>query len=286
MRESIEQPDTLVDVTGLPLDEIEELPGGGVRIGARVRNSAARRASAGPRAVPGAVAGAAQRRLGAAAQHGHRRRQPAAAHALPVLLRRGLRLQQARAWQRLRRDRRASTATTRSSAPSDACIATHPSDMCVALAALDAVGRGGERPRRPARPADRASTACPATPRTIETDLAADELITAVELPPRRRRALPLPQGARPRVLRLRARLRRRRAGGRATAWSTEVRLALGGVAPKPWRASEAERVLRGAPATEESFRARRRGRARARRRAARTTPSRSSWPAARSPRR
>ena len=39
MREGIEQPDTVVDVTGLPLDRVEELPGGGLRIGALVRNS-------------------------------------------------------------------------------------------------------------------------------------------------------------------------------------------------------------------------------------------------------
>ncbi|MGH3340541.1 MAG: FAD binding domain-containing protein, partial [Propionibacteriaceae bacterium] len=39
MREGIETPDTVVDVTGLPLDTIEELPGGGLRIGALVRNS-------------------------------------------------------------------------------------------------------------------------------------------------------------------------------------------------------------------------------------------------------
>ena len=39
MREDIEQPDTVVDITRLPLTEIEELPGGGVRVGALVRNS-------------------------------------------------------------------------------------------------------------------------------------------------------------------------------------------------------------------------------------------------------
>ena len=40
MRENIEQPDTLVDVTGLPFAQIEELPSGGVSIGATVRNTA------------------------------------------------------------------------------------------------------------------------------------------------------------------------------------------------------------------------------------------------------
>src|ERR687889_119756 len=40
MREGIEQPDTVVDVSGLPLDTVEDLPDGGLRIGAMVRNSA------------------------------------------------------------------------------------------------------------------------------------------------------------------------------------------------------------------------------------------------------
>ncbi|MGH3306240.1 MAG: FAD binding domain-containing protein, partial [Nocardioides sp.] len=39
IREGIESPDTVVDVTGLPLDAVEDLPGGGLRIGALVRNS-------------------------------------------------------------------------------------------------------------------------------------------------------------------------------------------------------------------------------------------------------
>ena len=82
------------------------------------------------------------------------------------------------------------------------------------------------------------------------------ELITAVELPPLAvAGAVALPQGARPRVVRVRARLGRRRRStspdgdGRATC-----RIALGGVAHAPWRATRAEEALRGAPATEERF--------------------------------
>ena len=60
------------------------------------------------------------------------------------------RLQQARAGQRLRRDRRVQPHTTRILGVSEHCIATHPSDMCVALAALDAIvevrGRTGNSP--------------------------------------------------------------------------------------------------------------------------------------------
>ncbi len=136
---------------------------------------------------------------------------------------------------------------------SDACIATHPSDMCVALAALDAeiLARGpdGERTIRFADfhllPGD--------TP-AREHALREDELITAVVLPP------PLPD-ARAEYLKLRDResfefalasvaVILRRDGDRIG----EARLALGGVATKPWRASAAEKVLNGAPATAATF--------------------------------
>src|SRR6185369_9039360 len=66
---------------------------------------------------------------------------------------------------------------------SDSCIATHPSDMCVALAALDATvhvrGSGGER-SIPMNDFHR----LPGDTPHVETDLRADELITAIQLPP------------------------------------------------------------------------------------------------------
>ena len=105
------------------------------RAGAQLRRRRRRR---GARALPGAVAGAARRRLGAAAQQGVDRRQPAAAHALRLLLRHRRAVQQARARRRLRGDRRVQPRSTRSSGASEACIATHPSDMAVAMTALDA----------------------------------------------------------------------------------------------------------------------------------------------------
>ena len=77
------------------------------------------------------------RRVAAAAQHGLDRRQPAAADALPLLLRHGDALQQARAGQRLLGHRRHQP-HPRDPRHERACIATHPSDMCVALAALEA----------------------------------------------------------------------------------------------------------------------------------------------------
>jgi xanthine dehydrogenase YagS FAD-binding subunit len=89
----------------------------------------------------------------------------------------------------------------------------------------------------------------------VESDLGADELITAVELP-----AAPVAAVSRYRKVRDRASYAFAVVSVAAAldvrdGRVADVRLALGGVAPKPWRAHEAERVLLGAPATEESFR-------------------------------
>jgi xanthine dehydrogenase YagS FAD-binding subunit len=135
------------------------------------------------------------------------------------------------------------------------CVATHPSDMCVALAALDAVvhldGPAGARTlnfvdlhRLPGGRPD------------VETELAAGELITAVELP-----ALPFAKHSTYRKVRDRASYAFALVSV-AAALDLEnnivrdVRLALGGVAHRPWRAWKAEEILRGNPATEENFRA------------------------------
>jgi xanthine dehydrogenase YagS FAD-binding subunit len=136
---------------------------------------------------------------------------------------------------------------------SPSCVATHPSDMCVALAALDAVvhleGPDGARSikltdlhRLPGNTPER------------ETELAAGELITAIELPP-----MPFAVNASYRKVRDRASYAFALVS-LAAALEVEdgtvknVRLALGGVAHKPWRAAKAEALLQGAPATEASF--------------------------------
>jgi xanthine dehydrogenase YagS FAD-binding subunit len=137
---------------------------------------------------------------------------------------------------------------------SESCIATHPSDMCVALAALDATVEvesvRGTR-RIPLSDFHR----LPGDTPHVETSLEADELVTAVEIP-----ADPVAAHSRYRKVRDRASYAFALvsvaaaltvAGGRVEA----VRLALGGVAARPWRAVEAERVLTGAQATEEEFR-------------------------------
>jgi xanthine dehydrogenase YagS FAD-binding subunit len=138
---------------------------------------------------------------------------------------------------------------------SPACIATHPSDMCVALVALDAVvhlqNSDGTRSMRLAElhrlPGDRPD---------IETTLRSGELITAVELPP-----LAFARNSTYRKIRDRASYAFALISV-AAALDVEngvvrdLRLALGGVAHKPWRAEAAEAALRGEKATEASFRA------------------------------
>jgi xanthine dehydrogenase YagS FAD-binding subunit len=135
------------------------------------------------------------------------------------------------------------------------CVATHPSDMAVAMTALDAVvriqGPGGER-EIPITEFHR----LPGDEPQRDTTLEHAELITAVDLPP----------------LRFSAHSVYRKVGERASyafalvsvAAALEVRdgvvrdarIALGGVAHKPWRAHKAEDALRARPAVEESFRA------------------------------
>jgi xanthine dehydrogenase YagS FAD-binding subunit len=138
---------------------------------------------------------------------------------------------------------------------SPACVATHPSDMCVALAALGAVlhlrGVQGERTLQLTDlhrlPEDRPE---------FDTVLAPGELITAVELP-----ALSFAGRSTYRKVRDRASyafaLVSVAAALELEAGAVkDVRLALGGVAHKPWRAWKAEAALKGRPATAESFRA------------------------------
>jgi xanthine dehydrogenase YagS FAD-binding subunit len=135
----------------------------------------------------------------------------------------------------------------------DACIATHPSDMCVALAVLDATvvvrGKDGER-EIPFADFHR----LPGDTPEIETELSPGELVVAVVLPPPRR-------GARSHYLKLRDRESFEFALASAAVLVVpdgprlaEARIALGGVATKPWRAQAAEARLRGAVATLESF--------------------------------
>ena len=138
---------------------------------------------------------------------------------------------------------------------SPTCVATHPSDMCVALAALDAVvhlqGPAGSR-TLPFTDLHR----LPGDSPEVETVLAPGELITAVSLP-----ALPFAARSTYRKVRDRASYAFALVSVAAALdldgdRIKDVRIALGGVAHKPWRALKAEAILRGGPATEQAFRA------------------------------
>ena len=94
MKENVERPARLIDITRLPLNAVEETPGGGLKIGVLVPNSRARLAPTRRAALPAARACDPLRCLTATAQHGVNRRQPRAAYALHLLLRHRDALQQ------------------------------------------------------------------------------------------------------------------------------------------------------------------------------------------------
>ena len=138
---------------------------------------------------------------------------------------------------------------------SSQCVATHPSDMCVALAALDAVVHlEGPQGRRHLKLVD--LHRLPGDTPDIETELGAGELITAVAIP-----VLPFAMRSSYRKVRDRSSFAFALVSVAAAldvddkGNVRDVRLALGGVAHKPWRAAAAEQALRGAPASEENFR-------------------------------
>ncbi|HET6859850.1 MAG TPA: xanthine dehydrogenase family protein subunit M [Streptomyces sp.] len=252
MKLGVETPGTLIDVSRLPLGEVEDTEDGGLRIGAAVRNS------------------------DLAAHPAVRTRYPALSQALLAGASGQLRNTATTGGNLLQRTRcpyfqdtskpcnkrePGTGCPARDGANRDHavlghsahCVATHPSDMAVALAALDAtvrlLGADGERSVPLTEfhrlPGDRPEQ---------DTVIRPGELITAVELPK-------APEGAQSTY---------RKARDRASyafalvsvAALLEVRdgvvqhaaLAFGGLAHRPWRARAAEDVMRGAPATEETF--------------------------------
>ena len=133
---------------------------------------------------------------------------------------------------------------------SEHCIATHPSDVAVALVAFDAVVAHASGPTARARspiddffllPGETPERRAPARARRADRRHRGSR---GADRPP-----VGLPEVPRPAVLRVRARLGRGGARRRTTASSPDARLALGGVGTKPWRARRAEAALVGAPA-------------------------------------
>ncbi|WP_428541421.1 FAD binding domain-containing protein [Rhodopila sp.] len=254
MRETVEQPDALIDVTALSRS-IEQRPDGSVLIGAAASNSAV----AGhpvirthyPVLARAILAGASGQIRNMATVGGNLLQRTRCAYFYDDAARCNKRHPAAGC--------DAIDGFNRMHAilgASPACVATHPSDMCVALAALDTVvhlrGRSGVRTLPLVDlhrlPGDRPDQ---------ETVLDPNELITAVELPVLARTARSTYRKVRDRASYAFAVVSVAGALDLAEDGSVrDVRLALGGVAPKPWRAWAAEQALRGQPATEANFRA------------------------------
>jgi xanthine dehydrogenase YagS FAD-binding subunit len=138
---------------------------------------------------------------------------------------------------------------------SSACVATHPSDMCVALAALGAIVHlDGPQGARSLALTD--LHRLPEDHPELDTVLAPGELVTAIALP-----ALPFAAHSAYRKVRDRSSYAFALVSVAAAidvdrGVVRDVRLALGGVAHKPWRAWTAENALKGQPASTDSFRA------------------------------
>jgi xanthine dehydrogenase YagS FAD-binding subunit len=255
MRETIERPSVLVDVTGLS-SAIEEREDGALLIGAAARNTAVAEHRAirtrYPMLARAIVAGASAQIRNMATVGGNILQRTRCAYFYDDDD--GSRCNKRQPGQGCD----AIGGFNRVHAilgASSSCVATHPSDMCVGLAALDAVvhlkNRNGDRTLSLTE-----LHRLPGEHPEVETMLEPGELITAVELP-----ALPPATRSTYRKVRDRASYAFALVSV-AAALELEgntvknVRLALGGVAHKPWRAWKAEAALRGQPASERAFRA------------------------------
>src|SRR5215472_4529835 len=259
MKLNVETPKTLVDINLLPLDKIEKLPSGGLRIGAMVRNSdlawnaevqksypvlsEAILSGASPQLRNMAPTGGnlmqrtrcvyfREPNAGTAGGYGCNKRTPGTGCAAMEGF-----------------NRMHAVLGT-----SEHCIATHPSDMCVAMAALEAVIHvEGPKGKRTIAFAD--FHKLPGDTPHIENALEPGELITHVELPK------PM-EGGRSVYLKLRDRASYEFAlASCAVVVKVEgghiryARVAMGGVGTKPWRSHEAEAALMGKSANAETFR-------------------------------
>jgi xanthine dehydrogenase YagS FAD-binding subunit len=252
MREGIETPDVLVDVTGLPLREVVETAGGGLRIGAGVRNTdlAAHPLvrERYPVVTQAVVMGASGQIRNMATVGGN-------------LLQRTRCLyfyDQAAACNKRERGSGCDAAAGHNRmgailGASEHCVAVHPSDLAVALVLLDAEVEVASRTGTRTIPIGDLHLLPGETP-DLETTLRPDELLTAVTLP-----AEPLGAASRYRKVRDRASYAFALVSVAAAldvrdGTVAQVRVALGGVAHRPWRATVLERELTGRPATDEEF--------------------------------
>lgn len=256
MKGGVSRPDRLVDITHLPdLDRIEDLAAGGVRIGALVRNADLARDQAFARRYPAVaealLSGASAQLRNAATVGGNLLQRTRCAYFYDVASACNKRAPGSGCDARGGDNRLHAILGW-----SENCIATHPSDFCVPLVALDAVVEIEGKTGRRESPLDMFHRLPGETPER-ESVLEPGEMIVAVRLPAEAARF-----AAHARYLKVRERTSYAFAVVSAAAALrfedgkiAEARLALGGVAPKPWRAREAEQMLAGAPAGEPLFR-------------------------------
>ena len=255
MKGGIMRPDRLVDITRLPeLARIEHLPDGGVRIGAMVRNADLAHdrefAKAYPAVAEALLSGASAQLRNAATVGGNLLQRTRCAYFYDTASACNKRAPGTGCDAREGDNRLHAVLGW-----SDACIATHPSDFCVPLVALDAVveieGRTGRR-----EILLEALHRLPGDHPKQDTDLEPGDLIVAVRLPAEARGF-----AGHARYLKVRERTSYAFAVVSAAAALrveagkiAEARLALGGVAAKPWRARAAEQILIGAMPGRDVF--------------------------------
>jgi xanthine dehydrogenase YagS FAD-binding subunit len=252
MKDDVETPSRLIDISRLPLKTVEETAGGGVRIGALVPNSDLAWHPLIEQRYPlvssAILAGASQQLRNMASTGGNLVQRTRCAYFYDTTTPCNKRAPGSGC--------SAIDGINRGHAilgTSEACIATHPSDMCVALAALEAivhvVGPAGER-----KIAFADFHRLPGDTPQVDTNLQPTEIIIAIELPSR---------GFATNYSYLKVRDRLSYAFALVSVAAVleleggtikQARLALGGVAHKPWRDPNAEAAMRGQPAKADTF--------------------------------
>jgi xanthine dehydrogenase YagS FAD-binding subunit len=252
MKEDVERPSRLIDISRLPLNQVSETEEGGVRIGALVPNSDLAYHPLIQRRYPilasAILAGASQQLRNMASTGGNLLQRTRCFYFYDTATPCNKRAPGSGCSAIDGLNRMHAILGTSAS-----CIATHPSDMCVALAALNATvhvaGPAGER-TIPFLELHRLPGDAP----QIDTNLQPNELITAVELPE---------HGFERNYTYLKIRDRLSYAFALVSVAAAfelsgntiiEARLALGGVAHKPWRDTLTEWKLRGQPADQDTF--------------------------------
>jgi xanthine dehydrogenase YagS FAD-binding subunit len=252
MKYGVEQPQHLIDISRLPLRAVEPAPGGGLMIGALVPNTDLAYHPLIEERYPivssAIMAGASQQLRNMASTGGNLVQRTRCFYFYDIATPCNKR-QPGSGCSAIEGINRINAIL----GTSDSCIATHPSDLCVALAALDAkVHVTGPSGNRVIAIAD--FHRLPGNTPERDTNLAPQEIITAIELPA---------EGfaSNHSYLKIRDRLSYAFALVSAAAMLriengriAEARLAMGGVAHKPWRVPEAEAALRGQAPDEAAF--------------------------------